>query len=392
MKKTAVITLVYQNYNYGGVLQAYALQKEIERLGCECDIIFIDRQTMKAFIKKTYNKGVLYKKIFIKIINSFKNYTINKFNYCLCQKELQKKIQRFNAFIENNIKKTDNVYNADTIFRIVDRYELFITGSDQVFSPVSGRPETFLSFVPDSKAKISYAASIGADFITEEYKAYIKPFLERFDAISVREKSAKTIIDNLLGKESCEVVLDPTLLYQGKWSDMAFPVSGITAGYVLLYFLGESDNEWNRAYSYAKTTGLKILNIPYNKMKYNKRDYQHKDIFIRGGVGPAEFIWLIQNAGIILTDSFHGTVFSILFHKKFLVYFRESENCNGSMNGRMKDLLDSLNMAHRIINRNNEKNESKLINEQIDFETVDKILDALRKSSIKFLERALYEY
>ena len=108
--------------------------------------------------------------------------------------------------------------------------------------------------------------------------------VERFDAVSVREKSAKTMIDNLIGKDICKVVLDPTLLYQGNWPNLTSPVDGIVEeSYVLLYFLGESDYEWNQAYSYAKTTGLQIFNIPYNKMKYNKRDYRYRKNFVGGG-------------------------------------------------------------------------------------------------------------
>ncbi len=393
MKKIAIITLFYHNYNYGGVLQAYALQKEIEKLGYNCDVISMDRQTMKIFVPEAKNKNNSYKNNFITFLTSLKNRIKNKLNSLLCINELQKKIKKFDSFIEKNIRKTDIVYTSDTISQLIDKYDLFITGSDQVFSPVSGRAETFLSFVPDEKGKISYAASIGADSITDEYGRFMKSFLKRFDVVSVREKGAKTIIDNLMGKDICKVVLDPTLLYQESWTNLAFPVNGITAeSYVLLYFLGESDNEWNRAYSYAKTMGLKILNIPYNKMQYNKRDYRHKQNFVWGGGGPEEFLWLIQNAAIVLTDSFHGTVFSVLFHKKFLVYLRESENENGSMNGRMKDFLSSLSLEDRMINQNNKKSQSETADKQIDFETIDKKLDILRADSIKFLERALYEY
>ncbi len=284
MKKIAIITLFYHNYNYGGVLQAYALQKEIEKLGYNCDVISMDRQTMKMFVPEAKNKNNSYKNNFITFLTSLRNRIKNKLNSLLCMDELHKKIKKFDSFIENNIKKTDIIYTSETISHITGQYDLFITGSDQVFSPVSGRAETFLSFVPDEKGKVSYAASIGADSITDEYGRYMKSFLKRFDVISVREKSAKVIIDNLMGKNICEVVLDPTLLYQGDWAALGAPVSGVaTESYVLLYFLSESDNEWNRAYSYAKTTGLKILNIPYNKMQYNQRDYRYKENFVWGG-------------------------------------------------------------------------------------------------------------
>lgn len=113
---------------------------------------------------------------------------------------------------------------------------------------------------------------------------------------------------------------------------------------------------------------------------------------LSGGVGPEEFLWLIQNAGIVLTDSFHGTVFSVLFHKKFLVYSRETENKNGTMNRRIQDFLTSLSLEDRMVNRNNEKKQFETAEKLIDFQTVDRMLDMLRADSIRFLERALYEY
>lgn len=93
-----------------------------------------------------------------------------------------------------------------------------------------------------------------------------------------------------------------------------------------------------------------------------------------------------------MTDSFHGTVFSVLFHKKFLVYSRETENKNGTMNGRIQDFLTSLSLEDRMVNRNNEKRQSEKAEKPIDFQTVDKMLDMLRADSRKFLERVLYEY
>lgn len=113
---------------------------------------------------------------------------------------------------------------------------------------------------------------------------------------------------------------------------------------------------------------------------------------LSGGGRTGRILWLIQNAGIVLTDSFHGTVFSVLFHKKFLVYSRETENKNGTMNRRIQDFLTSLSLEDRMVNRNNEKKQFETAEKLIDFQTVDKMLDMLRADSIRFLERALYEY
>ena len=111
MKKIAIITLFYHNYNYGGVLQAYALQKEIEKLGYNCDVISMDRQTMKMFVPEAKNKNNSYKNNFITFLTSLKNRIKNKLNSLLCINELQKKIKKFDSFIEKNIRKTDIVYS-----------------------------------------------------------------------------------------------------------------------------------------------------------------------------------------------------------------------------------------------------------------------------------------
>ena len=126
MKKIAVITLFYHNYNYGGVLQAYALQKEIQKLGYECDIVSMDRQTMKVFISEENNKNNP-----ISIFTVLKNRIQNKWNYMFCMKELNKKIKKFDFFIDRNIKKTDIVYTTDTITHIIRKNDLFSTGYDQ---------------------------------------------------------------------------------------------------------------------------------------------------------------------------------------------------------------------------------------------------------------------
>ena len=131
---------------------------------------------MKMFVPEAKNKNNSYKNNFITFLTSLKNRIKNKLNSLLCINELQKKIKKFDSFIEKNIRKTDIVYTSDTISQLIDKYDLFITGSDQVFSLVSGIPETFLSFVPDEKGKISYAASICADSITDEYGRYMKSY------------------------------------------------------------------------------------------------------------------------------------------------------------------------------------------------------------------------
>ncbi|MCH5248452.1 MAG: polysaccharide pyruvyl transferase family protein [Lachnospiraceae bacterium] len=382
-KKVAIITLFYKNYNYGAILQAYALQREIEKIGYECEVINLDRSVLSVETIKRISKNIIVKAK--KILTSFLPLKRNR----VVSSQLSIKRARFETFMKDHVKQTESVYNCNNIKKLIPLYDIFVSGSDQVWSPISGRPETFLSFVPPSKLKVAYAASIGADTISQKYADYIKPMLERYDAISVREQRAKEIVDEILQNKDSVVSLDPTLLLQSdEWDMLAKPVRTLeNKNYVLLYYIGEADNGWYQGYDYAKSGEMEIVNIAYNKMSYSKRDYEHSDILYYD-VGPGEFLWLIKNAKCILTDSFHGTVFSIIYHKPFYVCKRDSENINGSMNGRIDNLLSVLGIPYNLI-MIPENGDAFLIGEKIDYTDVDKNLEILKNVSKRFLKENL---
>lgn len=387
MKKIAIITLYHNNYNYGGVLQACALQKVVQKLGCTCDIIRFDRSHSLSYASNHRNTGFESLKIH-EIFFKAGNKIIRKVGNRLIQKDLHRKKEKYKEF-DKHIGSTEKVYTGDTIADILPYYDIFICGSDQVWSPVSGCDECFLSFVPDGKHKISYAASIGADQVSKEYAEYMAPFLRRIDSISVREVSAAKIVNEILGEEKAVVTLDPTLLVSDIWSRMQKPIDFLRdKEFILLYFLGEDSVEWRKAYKFAKKQNKKIVSISYNKMLFVFRDYFHKDISVCD-VGPAEFLWLIQNANCVLTDSFHGTVFSILFHKKFCVFERKSENANGSMNGRIESLLEMAGLQTQAVLVN--KKIDSIIGHHIDYTSVEKRLDKYREDSRQYLKGAIYE-
>lgn len=386
-KKVAIITLFYHNYNYGGVLQAYALQKTIEQLGYICDVVNLDRSIINpdfsSFAGKMKGGLIKIKKKCDKIRKT------QKYTDVFVTEELEHKKNYFENFMLTHVKQTESVYNCYNVKELVDLYDIFVCGSDQVWSPVSGRPETFLSFVPPSKKKISYAASIGADAITHKYAKYIKPMLKTFNAISVRESSAKQIIDSILKNNNSVISLDPTLLLTvDEWDAVSKPLDSlINSKYILMYFIGEADTSWELAYNYAKTRKTNIVNIAYNKMKFSQRDYLHPDISYYN-VGPSEFLWLIKNAECVLTDSFHGTVFSIIYQKPLYIYKREHENANGSMNGRIDSLLNILEITENISLTKQTDNTALHVE---DYSKVKTSLEKQKKISINFLEQALHE-
>lgn len=380
MKRIAIITLFYNNYNYGGVLQALALQKKIEQCGYQCDVVSYDRMTEpKGFCteKKENNKkkdGIVKRGI---------KHIRYKGGMLLTKKPLSRKRELYNQFNRKYIKSTEIIYNSTNVSHLNNIYDIFVVGSDQVWSPLSGRQECFLTFVKQNKRKIAYAASIGADEVSNDYLEYLQKNVCNLDYISVREQSALHILKrlNLKGKD-IEVVLDPTMLYDGDWTKYMKPVAGIHEKYILLYFLGENEDEWKNAYQLAKASGMGVINIAYNKMKFTKHDFFCKDTMV--DVGPAEFLWLIKNASKVLTDSFHGTVFSILFHKSFYIFLRQAENLNGSMNGRIKDLINELNLSKMHFDSVNIDNDI-----QENWIEVDELIQKKREKANTYLEKSI---
>ena len=366
--KVAILTLLYKNYNYGGVLQAYALNHILEGMGYNVEVVKYDRNNSKIFcFARVKNKCL--KLIHYRIEN-------NRYSFFFHSVVKEKK-KKFDAFVEKYINQSKYVYSQINE-NDIQQYDIYICGSDQVWSPVSGRPAMFLSFVPSVKKKIAYAASIGADKISDEYEKKIQPLIERIDYISVREEGAYRIINKMLPNKPCTVVLDPTLLLQvDDWKKMEFKVAiSDNEPFVLIYMIGENDETWIAAYKCALTLNCRIINIPFNKMLYTKHDEDHKDISL-SDVGPGEFLWLIEHASYVLTDSFHGMVFSLLFHKKYRLYTRPVENENGSMNGRLNSLL---NLLHAPVDN--------LFN-VADFNVIDKKIQSEREKSIDFLKKAL---
>lgn len=367
-KNIAILTLLYKNYNYGGILQAYALNHVLERMGYNAEVVKYDRSIKKrTFVERVKNKlsKLIHKKI------------ENEQDSVFFHNVIMEKKKMFDSFVEKNINQSNKVYSQINENDIL-QYDIYICGSDQVWSPVSGRPAMFLNFVPSTTKKIAYAASIGADSISNEYAEAIKPLIERINFVSVREEGAYKILNEMLPHKPCTVALDPTLLLSvDDWKNVESKVSILdNEQYVLIYMIGENDETWITAYEHALTLNCRIINIPFNKMIYTKHDEDYKDISLFN-VGPGEFLWLIEHASYVLTDSFHGMVFSLLFHKRYKIYTRTVENENGSMNGRLISLLNLLQAPDDNLFSN------------ADFNVIEERIQREREKSIDFLKKAL---
>lgn len=361
-KKIAIITLI-GNKNFGNRLQNYALQEVIRSLGYDVETLNIRIRKSEFSIKKNLYKTIKMhcKKIIYKKIRK-KN---NKIKY----KKNSEFTDKF--IIQKNIDMNESYDDY-----IGTKYYAYIVGSDQVWNPYYYQENSivFLEFVREG-IKISYAASFGVEHIPEIKKNEYINGLSNFDRISVREMSGVKIVKNLIGKKAY-MVLDPTmLLKKQEWLkkiDYAQPES---APYILIYFLGGKNYKINKLIDYiSRSTGYKVIDILEDKVTRQLN------------FGPCEFIHYINNAKLILTDSYHGVVFSLLMQSPFVVFNRKNKKFN--IYSRIDTLLNKFSLESRTYeNINNLIENNKLFNKN--FTITESILEEERVRSIKFLKQSL---
>lgn len=355
MKKIGILTFQYpENRNFGASLQSYACLN-----------------LMKKFEKN------------VKLINYYKA----DYN-CSFKEKIVLKLESKN-FIEYNKKflnLTRKIISNENLNFLNKEFDAFVVGSDQVWRDKYLNKKTkhyFFDFVDKNKKKIAYAASFGVDFwegdkkLTEE----IKPLIKRFDAISVREESGIDICKNTFEIDNAVCVLDPTLMiskedYQpilDDWKDK----SHLNKKYIAHMLL--DDDEKLRKESQNIANYLKA-DINYIKGKYKKILW--KKYFSYNKV--SQWLTYLKDAELVITDSFHCTVFSIIFHKKFVVVANPTRGV-----ARLETLLGKVGLKDRFITSSISVKKSGILDKEIDYNEVDKKLEVHRKYSMEFLKKAL---
>lgn len=267
------------------------------------------------------------------------------------------------------------------------RYDVVVCGSDQLWAPSNVISDYFtLTIIPTSIRKISYAASFGVDKVPNVLKCRYKRFLSRFEAISVREERGRELIYELIGRDA-KVVLDPTLMLEKEEWNYLSEQSRIKIGepYIFCYFLGTNQKHRDFAKELAKRTQTKIVTFPHFKI-HNTADENFGDEPIYNA-GPIEFLRLIRNAEYVCTDSFHGTVFSLIFERSVAVFERFEKDSAESTNSRIYTLLDNVGILDSIYR--DEKDVESYLSNKIDYEAIQKKLDYLREKSFRFLDEAI---
>lgn len=373
--RVAIITHYYNSKNYGGNLQAYALCRVLNNMGLKTEQLSYDRYSGRK--KRNFRPNGLKK---------YLNRCITKMMNLRIKDNLKRRNSSIEQFNKTQIPHTETVYDRNSIAQCAGRYEVFITGSDQVWHPIAYCPAYGLEFVPSDKIKLSYAASIAADTISDEYCDVLKKSLSDFSGISVRERNAADIVAELV-TIPVQVSLDPTLLLsREEWEEIC-STSKIEKPYLFCYFLGNDEIHRRLAEEYAEAQGLIIVTLPYLLGNYRRCDKKFGDEQLYD-ISPADFIALIKNADMIFTDSFHATVFSIIYEKRFVVFDRA---ISGSMGSRLSSLMDMLGLRERFCDTA-EMNQISYISSLPDsrFDKVKVKIECLKENSLMYLKNSIF--
>lgn len=372
--KIGIITIQKSEVNFGACLQSYALWKYITRLGYDCEVIDLLRPCHTHY-KKSKMFGEYEKPYFNRLKHFFADTFIKR-----REKEFKSnKLLKFNE----KIKYSKTYRSVEDLYNSTNQYDILISGSDQIWNPNMPfvNDPYFLTFADSSCKKISYASSFGITEIPQTAKANYKKWLSDYNQISTREICGSHIVESLIGKKA-EVVLDPVfLLKKEDWQNEMKSYSGIDSKkYVFLYMLHYDDALLGHAVSIALEKRLPLIFVlsEQKKIKTNKATQLNN-------IGPEEWIWLIANADTMITTSFHGSAFCIIFQTPLKIFLKETKQTNS----RIQNLLLLLQIKHNqyYLNDNNYKVKIECTFD----ESLNKTIDTIRNESISYLKTALSE-
>lgn len=363
MKKIGIFT--FFQTNYGAVLQAYALQHYLQQ----------QPDTVVEIIDFTTSNHLIDQKVFqkqgtknpVKLL-AYWFFTIIHYG------QLKRRIKRTWDFKKKYFNFTRRYSSVEDVLRNHPVEDIYITGSDQVFNPNARYvPVYYLNFDKGGGKKVAYAPSFGISEFDDKITEKISDYIKDFDCLSCREPAGAEYLSKISGKE-VPVVVDPVLLHNSEeWAKIAVsPNYG--KEYIFIYDLNGAENLIHIAKNIQKHTGMPIVCLTGKREKsypVNKQIYD---------AGPAEFVGWLKEASYVVTDSFHGTVFSLIFCKQFFTFIALEKTST-----RIKNILSESKLQNRIVTKDNLKN--------FDFDKYHSIdeftLDGIINSSKYYIERAL---
>ena len=369
MKKIGVVTWVGGG-NYGTSLQSYALNRKLRILGYKSyQIVRIDTE------HQTWLKNKLKILLISLGLWRLKQHILN------CRQSLLKR-KLFKFEEESYCFKL--IYSKRTLNKAVNNIDVFCCGSDQIWNTSYCFDEfMFLDFAKNKK-RISYASSIGIDKLPEQHKQRVAELLSRFSYISVREVQAIKILKEILPSKNIINVLDPTfLLNREEWSNMAHTAKlefNLPDEYLLCYFVGDRSIYIQQLKDVILKIGIKNVIV----VTFQEKNIDLKDAILYRDAGPREFVYLIEHAKFVCTDSFHATTMSIIFCKNFVEFLRFDDTDLSSQNSRIYNILTHYGLMRRLYNK-----ESVAWLSDIDYSDVKRILNADKIFSEQYLVKAI---
>lgn len=378
--RIGIITILKVN-NYGAELQAYATQAVLHRLGHDAEIIDY------LFYKNPEHEATeLSKPVFKfgwkKRIAEWLYPKLEKLKTGKNSEYQRRRTERFEQFHRTNTRMSRTYKTVDDLYMNASDYDIYMTGSDQVWNPgiYSSLEPYLLTFAPKGKKRITYASSFGVSKLPEKCVPFYAERLKCMDAIGVREEQAVQLVKEVSGKKA-EWVLDPTLLLNAAdWRRIAEKTDVPEGGYILLYELTPCP--------YIKKLALYLSGLLKGKTivricKQAVREDEEADIINITDAGPAEFLYLFSKASMVITNSFHGTAFSINFQRPFYTVLPLRKQNNS----RQRSLLKLFGLADRLLVEGDSFPEATEL--MIDYTSVDNILVRERAKSIHFLEESV---
>lgn len=343
MKKLG-LCVRYDCNNYGSMLQILATQKAIEECGWQYEIIRYDKKTPKFIIK---NLSRVFNPYFMrgKMIGIAKKISLKM--HPEMENRNSKRLAIFREYRNKYIGPYSSICKGfDSLVQSANDYDAVMVGSDQLWTPAGLMTKFYnLLFVPDSIRKISLATSFGVTEIPKDQIKLTKQYINRIDFLSVREVSGQKIIKKLTEREAV-IAVDPTLLFDGEeWLEIFEYEKQSEEPYIFAYFLGDNNAHRDAVEQFAKKKKLRVITCPHMD-EFVERDMTFGDDQ-RFEVSPVDFLNLVRGAEYIVTDSFHGSVFSILNHKKFLTVNRYSDSLRKAKNTRIDSLFSLLGIENR---------------------------------------------
>lgn len=370
MRKIGILTF-HASHNYGSVLQAYALSKQLALMGHQTEIINLrneaQRKAYQIFKKSAGIRGAIQ--------TAFT---------ALIYPKLKKRYSKYEYFITHRLPITQKEYvSGKQLATELFDYDTYICGSDQIWNPVCQDFETayFFDFLKNNATKIAYAPSLGKTEFDAQTLKLISSLLRNLDVISVREKRGADLLRTLIDKK-VDVVCDPVVLLDKQyWDDIAVEPK-LQKPYILAYFLANNHGDRRLLDYFRQKTGFEVVILNEYLRDYIKPYHRAFD------AGPCEFVGLFKNAALVYTNSFHGTAFATIFNRPFYTSVakgRSKEIANNN-DSRKIDYLEKINLSKRIIT-DTPPEPGTILN--IDYTEANRRIRDFREFSIGYLENAL---